>query len=323
MSFTAVALAYEAFPWRVAILLGVAACCLYVLLPKPRQRPVLLGSLTGILSVIAFGVVLHRQESSPWPEQLLFYIFSGLAIVGAAVMLTQRKPARAAISFALVISNVCGLFLLLGAPFLMAATLIVYAGAIIVTFLFVLMLAQQQGFSDADDRTREPFLATVASFFLFGLLLWVIERSYPNANSLHELVQLTEEASAQPDVDAMLRILGNRQMFLSRWQTEAQRWRDWDSTGLESAVINVEEEITPQQPDAALLRARLRELAEIGQRIEASSRPKNLPAANVAGIGTLLYSRYLLGVEIGGTLLLVATVGAIAITGQGPRRRIG
>ena len=43
----------------------------------------------------------------------------------------------------------CGLFLLLAAPFLMAATIIIYAGAIIVTFLFVLMLSQQQGPSDS------------------------------------------------------------------------------------------------------------------------------------------------------------------------------
>jgi hypothetical protein len=50
----------------------------------------------------------------------------------------------------------------------MAATIIVYAGAIIVTFLFVIMLAQQSGLSDADLRSREPALATVAGFFLLA-----------------------------------------------------------------------------------------------------------------------------------------------------------
>ena len=43
-------------------------------------------------------------------------------------------------------------------------------------------------------------------------------------------------------------------------------------------------------------------------------------AANVAGLGRSLYSEHLLPVELGGTLLLVATIGAIAITGRGPRR---
>ena len=58
-------------------------------------------------------------------------------------------------SFALVVLSSCGLFLLQAAPFLMAATIIVYAGAIVVTFLFVIMLAHQEGPSDADYRSRE------------------------------------------------------------------------------------------------------------------------------------------------------------------------
>ena len=59
------------------------------------------------------------------------------------MLVTQQNPARAALSFALVVLSTCGLFLLLAAPFLMAATIVIYAGAIVVTFLFVIMLAQQ------------------------------------------------------------------------------------------------------------------------------------------------------------------------------------
>ena len=70
--------------------------------------------------------------------------------------LAQRNPARGAIAFAFVILNTCGLFLLLAAPFLMAATVIIYAGAIIVTFLFVLMLSNVRSVSDENDRSREP-----------------------------------------------------------------------------------------------------------------------------------------------------------------------
>ena len=56
----------------------------------------------------------------------------------------------------------------------MAATIIVYAGAIIVTFLFVIMLAQQVGPSDADARSREPFLATLTGFLLLAALIYVL-----------------------------------------------------------------------------------------------------------------------------------------------------
>ena len=85
---------------------------------------------------------------------------------------------RASLSFTLVILSVCGLFLLLAAPFLMAATIIIYAGAIVVTFLFILMLAQQTGPSDADARSREPLLASLTGFVLLGALLYVLQLGF-------------------------------------------------------------------------------------------------------------------------------------------------
>src|SRR5262249_3428750 len=84
-------------------------------------------------------------------------------------------------SFALVVLSTCGLFLLQAAPFLMAATIIVYAGAIIVTFLFVIMLAHQSGLSDADVRSREPLLACLAGFVLLGAVLYVLDTAYDTA----------------------------------------------------------------------------------------------------------------------------------------------
>ena len=83
-------------------------------------------------------------------------------------MITNRNPVYAALWFALVTLSTCGLFLLQSAPFLAAATIIVYAGAIVVTFLFVIMLAQQSGATVYDQRSRQPLLATVAAFVLLG-----------------------------------------------------------------------------------------------------------------------------------------------------------
>src|SRR5262249_57140167 len=111
-------------------------------------------------------------------ESFLFYAFSATAITSGGLLVTQRNPARAALSFALVVLSTCGLFLLLAAPFLMAATTIIYAGAIIVTFLFVIMLAQQTGISDADARSREPLLATATGFILLAVLLYALKLGY-------------------------------------------------------------------------------------------------------------------------------------------------
>src|SRR5579862_3976742 len=93
--------------WRAVLPLAVGLVALYLLLPKPRKRPVVVGALLGILAVVGGGALLFRYGPSPLPERILFWCFSVLAILGGGAMLTQRNPARAAISFTLVVMNVC------------------------------------------------------------------------------------------------------------------------------------------------------------------------------------------------------------------------
>src|SRR5260370_39908847 len=125
---------------------------------------------------------------------VLFHGLSGIAVVSGGLLVTQRNPVRAALSFALVLLSTCGLFLLQPAPFLMAATIIIYAGAIIVTFVFVIMLAQQEGLSDADYRSRAPCLSCVAGFVLLGALLLVLQSTY-RTRDLDRLLQDIASAS--------------------------------------------------------------------------------------------------------------------------------
>src|SRR5207249_3639598 len=127
------------------------------------------------LGRLALAVWFFRHAVEANVEPVLFLIFSIIAVAAGALLVTQHNPARAALSFTLVVLATCGLFLLLAAPFLFAATIIVYAGAIIVTFLFVLMLAQQTGRDDADLRSREPLLSVVTGFVLLGTLFYLID----------------------------------------------------------------------------------------------------------------------------------------------------
>src|SRR5262249_14713659 len=112
-------------------------------------------------------------------------------------------------SFAMVILSTCGLFLLQAAPFLMAATIIIYAGAIVVTFLFVIMLAQQSGLDNADYRSREPFLSCVAGFVLLAAILCVLQRDYRVAPKYGEVFTqinefLRKDQEMNPDMDIKL-----------------------------------------------------------------------------------------------------------------------
>lgn len=84
------------------------------------------GVLFGIVALLLGGVWLI-QAGGFHAETVLFYVFSAIGLISGTLLITQHNPARAAISFALVILSTCGLFLLLAAPFLMAATIIIYA----------------------------------------------------------------------------------------------------------------------------------------------------------------------------------------------------
>jgi NADH:ubiquinone oxidoreductase subunit 6 (subunit J) len=186
------------WPIGLPIILGAAA--IYLLLPRPRPFPRLWGALAAALAILSAAGFWIRAGGIR-PDTILFYGFSGVAVITGGVLVTHRNPVRAALSFALVVLSTCGLFLLLAAPFLMAATIIIYAGAIIVTFLFVIMLAQQTGISDADLRSREPLLASITGFVLLGALLFVLRDSYGSEVPDKSLSQAKSVGILQPPAD--------------------------------------------------------------------------------------------------------------------------
>jgi NADH-quinone oxidoreductase subunit J len=71
---------------------------------------------------------------------ILFLLFAGFCLAGAINLLLQSHPINSALSLVVVMTSLAVLYLLLGAEFLAAAQIIVYAGAIMVLFVFVVML---------------------------------------------------------------------------------------------------------------------------------------------------------------------------------------
>ena len=97
--------------------------------------------------------------------------------------MTSRNPIYSALWFASVVLSTAGLFVLAGAQFLAAGTIIVYAGAIIVTFLFVIMLAQMEGKARYDRAARAPASASFTCFLLLWSLLYTLGSLQPALHS--------------------------------------------------------------------------------------------------------------------------------------------
>jgi len=394
---------------QIALAAGLAVAGFALLLPRPRGRFVPGGIAAVVAAVSVFGAWLHSTYGDPMPDRIASVLF-GLFALGAlgfgTVLVVQRNPARGAIAFAFVILSTCGLFLLLAAPFLMAATIVIYAGAIIVTFLFVLMLSQVQGPSDENDRSREPLFGSLAGFAFVGLVLFTLyltalgnnpakadggEWGKPSqATQRLPAPVLTAEERTRLD-DIARRLQEAEEQFggdLTTGRAEREAFVEALERDIEKVVgsqrLGDPYQITPSQSNyeeivgtiwarlqprarldsqsagtsnreaariigdrqAAAVLERVRRIRKLAREtfraiedtvlVSKDKRPPDvsavqqslrklhdevvllrgegeLPARNVANIGYLLYAHHLLAVELAGTLLLVATIGAVAI----------
>src|SRR5258707_8981853 len=71
---------------------------------------------------------------------IIFFVLAAMAVVGALSLILQRHPIHSALSLIVVMVALAGLYLLQGAEFIAAVQIIVYGGAIMVLFVFVIML---------------------------------------------------------------------------------------------------------------------------------------------------------------------------------------
>ena len=104
-------------------------------------------------------------------ELVVFVLASLMAVVGAVGVVVRRNPVHAAMSLVLTLFGIAVIFVQQGAHFLAAVQVIVYAGAIVVLFLFVIMLL---GVDQAEDLSIEPLtvqrpLAAVIGVAMVGL----------------------------------------------------------------------------------------------------------------------------------------------------------
>jgi NADH-quinone oxidoreductase subunit J len=105
---------------------------------------------------------------------ILFLVFAAICIAGAVNLLIQRHPISSALSLVVVMASLAAEYLLLGAEFVAAVQVIVYAGAVMVLFVFVIMLLNA-GEEDRSGGSRVALVIGVPGILAGGLLTaWIL-----------------------------------------------------------------------------------------------------------------------------------------------------
>jgi NADH-quinone oxidoreductase subunit J len=221
---------------------------LWFVLPSRVRFGNIIGS---VLLAIAGGLfAFDLPLLGRWLDQGVFWLLAGVTLAASVCTISSRSPVYCAIWFALSLLGTAGLYLFQGAQFLGVATIVVYAGAIVVTFLFVIMLAQPEGHA-MYDRISWGWFPKVFGVVTAGALVGILTF-----------------------------MLG----------------------GLKDATTKSETIVISNTP----------------QELEADTGV--LSDHHMANVGRHLFAEHLISVEIAGTLLLAALVGAIAIAAFGKPR---
>jgi NADH-quinone oxidoreductase subunit J len=122
---------------------------------------------------------------------IIFLVLAALAVFGAVSLILQRHPIHSALSLIVVMVALAGLYLLMGAEFVAAVQIIVYGGAIMVLFVFVIMLLN----AGEEERTNFSKLATFAGIPLAvavtGFIAAAIAQSAGHMNAAGPTAELT------------------------------------------------------------------------------------------------------------------------------------
>jgi NADH-quinone oxidoreductase subunit J len=173
-------------PAAVLALCVVGGIGTVLLLPSRREASLrAIGGVIVTAAALIFGALLIRWAAGRAGEtvNIYFWVFSLIALGGALRVVTHPKPVYSALYFVLTVFASAGLFLLLRAEFMAAALILIYAGAILITYVFVIMLAAEASnakglVAEHDAVSRDPFFAAAVGFGLMALVLFVVFDRY-------------------------------------------------------------------------------------------------------------------------------------------------
>lgn len=277
--------------------LGVALA-----LPRRDQRLSILGGIlfAAALGVAALALGLRASESGGLPNYF-FYPFALVGLGASVRMITHPRPVYSALYFILTIIASCGMYLLLSAEFMAFALVIIYAGAILITYLFVIMLAMQAPTStkeelldETDAVAREPVLAAALAFILLGILTTAMFRGIGDVHPAGD--PLTAQNSVLQYLPAKVdRVLRRADMI----DDDERVLRLSDGS---AAIDPLTMTITIENIDVHSTRL-----------ITSEDWPEGLSGSNLDRLGYNLMHDHPMTIEIAGVILLMAMLGATVL----------
>ncbi len=283
------------FLYGLLALGGVGVC---LALPSRGTRPQVVG---GLLAAVAAGLVilLLTMKAGKDHPVIFFYIFGVVALGAALRVITHPRPVYAALWFIMVVLASSGLLLLLSAEFMTMALVIVYAGAILITYLFVIMLATQapeedeiEVLTEYDTTAREPVAATVAGFVLLAVLTTLIFRGLgempppPKSGTALLLAEMPRKVQSVLDNSGKLE-RGEKVAVDEKGNAKI----DWNEGTIEVVGLRGEKRLIPR-----------------------NEWPENLTVRNVEALGFNLLRDHPGTIEIAGVILLMAMLGATVLS---------
>src|SRR5215467_4574712 len=116
---------------------------------------------------------------------VIFLIFAAIAVFCGISLVTQTHPIASALSLIGVMGSLAVLYLLLGGEFIAMAQVIVYAGAIMVLFIFVIMLLNAGAEAKRGKSLAAQLLGVPGFFGLLSLLSFTVLRLFPHSTTVH------------------------------------------------------------------------------------------------------------------------------------------
>lgn len=179
-----------ALPLALCVVAGVAT---WLMLPRPSgsKTPGYIGSGLALIAFATLALILLNWAAvGSGLTTVYFWLFAFIALAASVRVITHPQPVYSSLYFVLTVFASAGLFILMWAEFLAMALVIIYAGAILVTYTFVIMLASEASGEgvvsklagkrgtpepmEHDVTPRSPVLACFAGFVTMGALLSVI-----------------------------------------------------------------------------------------------------------------------------------------------------